>query len=309
MRFGNRPGMLDVPDQQQGVAGAPVKDDNTLPGQAGVKFAKITSSGLQYRKGESIIASWSHSEPTSGDWIGLFLEGDTERCYKMWDWVKLESSTVTFTAPFECGVYNLRYFHNKSYVCHGTSKSFTIGPVFTLTPTSVSGTEIKLRVDQTFGDNCPNLWVAHYPHGEVNPKSYITYKWAKHGEELTFPVTKTGQWNFKAFSEKTYDHSATQSVIVPGSDTLTLTVNKEANTATVTYDISTVDPATEKVWIGIFHVEQEDSRYYRRYRYVTDRKGSFDVKAMQTAGIYEARLFANGTYDVLCRSTVRVSVQ
>jgi hypothetical protein len=55
-------------------------------------------------------------------------------------------------------------------------------------------------------------------------------------------------------------------------------------------------------------VNQTDSRYYRRYKYIHDHKGTFEVKAMLTSGEYEARLFAHGTYDVLCASETRVVV-
>ena len=308
MRFGNRPGMVDVQETQQGTGQSPVKEDTTLPGQIGVTFAKLVVSAAQFGKNEKITVTWSHSSPTTGDWVGIYLENDGDRNYKVWDWINLQSNSVTFTAPSECGVYNVRYFNNKSYICQGTSQSFTVGPVFSLNPISITSTEIKVHVNQKFGENCPNLWVAIYRHGEVNPKSYVTYEWAKHGQELTFPISKVGPWTLKAFPEKTYDHAAVQSVVVPGSDSLTLALEEGRNKAIVTYDISTVDPSLESVWIGIYRVEEEDPRNYRRYKYVTDRKGSFEVKAMQTAGVYEARIFANGTYDVLCKSSTQVTV-
>jgi len=93
------------------------------------------------------------------------------------------------------------------------------------------------------------------------------------------------------------------SVTVKGSDSLSLKINKETNKAIVEYSVTTVDPAKDSVWVGIFHTNQTDSHYYRRYKYITNHEGSFEVKAMQTAGTYEARLFACGTYDVLATST------
>lgn len=136
----------------------------------------------------------------------------------------------------------------------------------------------------------------------------MTYKWAKDGEELAFNVPKAGSWNFKVFPDRGYDYATTYSVTVKGTDSLTLKLDKERNKAIVEYDVTTVDPATDNVWIGIYHENQADSRYYRRYKYISTKKGKFEVKAMQTAGTYEARLFACGTYDVLSTSESRVTV-
>jgi len=209
---------------------------------------------------------------------------------------------VTFIAPNLCGSYVFKYFHNRSYTKQGQSDSFTVGPVFSLVSTLSTTSEVKIKVDQISGEECPNLWVAIYSHGETNPKSFLTYEWAKSGEEKTFQIPKAGSWNFKAFPYKTYDHSAELSVTVKGSDSLILKIDKETNKAIVEYSVTTVDPAKDSVWIGIFLVSQTNSRYYRRYKYIADHEGSFDVKAMQTTGTYEARLCACGTYDVLATS-------
>lgn len=83
-------------------------------------------------------------------------------------------------------------------------------------------------------------------------RSYLTYKWAKDGEELAFEVPKAGSWNFKAFPDRSYDFASSTNVTVKGTDSLTLKVDKERNKAIVEFDITTVDPATDSVWIGIF---------------------------------------------------------
>jgi len=312
MRFGNKPGLLDdnkdvaSPDS---AAKAPVSEHKELPGPLGVTFAKLSTSSYQFSRSEKVTVTWTHNTPTSGDWIGIYRVNSGEKEYLSWDWVDLKTNVVSFTVPSECGEYHFRYYHKSSYVCHGTGKTFTVGPVFTLTPTTVAQTEIKIRVDQVFGPICPNLWVALYPHGEIIPKKYITYHWTATGQELTFPISKAGTWHFKAFPDRGFDHGGSLNVLVKGSDSVTLALDKDTNKAVVTYDVSTVDPAQDSAWIGIFHVDQQDSRYYRRYKYISTKKGSFEVKAMQTAGTYEARLFACGTYDVMCKSETTVTVQ
>ncbi len=42
------------------------------------------------------------------------------------------------------------------------------------------------------------------------------------------------------------------SVTVKGTDTLSLKLDQERNKAVVEYDVTTVDPLTDSVWIGIF---------------------------------------------------------
>jgi len=136
-------------------------------------------------------------QPTTGDWIGLYLESEVGRNYVTYQWISLDSNKVTFTAPYSCGSYVMRYHHNKTYTLQGSSSEFSVGPVFSLTPALVTPTEIKLSVNQQIGEQCPNLWVAIYPHGEINPKSYLTYAWAKAGEEVTFQIRRLAHGTLK----------------------------------------------------------------------------------------------------------------
>lgn len=83
-------------------------------------------------------------------------------------------------------------------------------------------------------------------------RSYLTYKWAKNGEELAFDIPKAGSWNFKAFPDRGYDFSTSYSTTVKGTDKLGLKLDQARNKAIVEYEVTTVDPAMDNVWIGIF---------------------------------------------------------
>lgn len=80
----------------------------------------------------------------------------------------------------------------------------------------------------------------------------MTYKWAKAGEELSFDIPKAGSWNFKVFPDRGYDFVTSHSVTVKGTDSLNLKLDQERNKAIIEYDVTTVDPKTDNVWIGIF---------------------------------------------------------
>jgi hypothetical protein len=67
-----------------------------------------------------------------------------------------------------------------------------------------------------------------------------------------------------------------------------------------------VDPATENVWVGLFFTSETDNRHFRRYKYVYDRTADVVFKAPQTGGTYEARLFANKSYDCILKSNTFV---
>jgi hypothetical protein len=307
MRLGNKPGGFE---QERAGNASEEKSPVELPSSpaiVGLNLAVLWVLAPQFEKGEQIIVTWSHPAPTSGDWIGMYLDHESERNYITYQWVDPAATEVTFVAPSSCGHYNFRYFHNKTYNSHGCSPVIAVGPQFSLSTTKVSPNEIGVKIDQKSGEVCPNLWVALYPHGETNPKSYLSFKWAKAGDDLSFEIPKAGSWNFKVFSDRGYDYTTSYSVTVPGNNSLTL--KQDASKAVVEWDVTTVDPAKDSVWVGIFRVDQTDSRYYQRYKYISTHKGSLEVSALKESGVYEARLFAHGTYDVLCSSETRITVQ
>lgn len=72
----------------------------------------------------------------------------------------------------------------------------------------------------------------------------------------------------------------------------------------VKYHVATLDPATDCIWVGIYHCEEGNQRQWRRYKAIADTEGLFKFKKMIHAGKYEARLFANRTYEVRYKSNV-----
>jgi len=129
-------------------------------------------------------------------------------------------------------------------------------------------------------------------------------------KQLSFEVPKAGQWHLRLYSDRSYTDVASTSILIPGEDRLELSVSETE--MKVDCVISTVDPSRDYVWIGIYKIYEKDPRQYRRYKYLvpvsTSSSSSTSVpysvvfKAPIHSGTYEARLFANKSYEVITRS-------
>jgi hypothetical protein len=261
---------------------------------------KLVVSPPQVDFGDLITLEWEHSEmPSVSDWIGLYFDTAESKEYLTYEWVTAKKGKITMKAPMIPGIYSFRYFVNKTYVSWGKSNPVKVGPTFQLTPTVVSPTEVKIKVDQLSGHPCPNAWLAMY-EPEKDNKSYYTYFYLGVSSELRFKIPKVGVWEFRLFPQKTYYPAETCRVNLNGNDSLSLEIVN--NQAVIKYNLMTVDPYCDNVWIGIFNQDETDNRQWRRYKYVSESSSTVSVKAMQTPGTYEARLFACKSTNVLCRS-------
>jgi len=261
---------------------------------------KLVVTPPQVDFGDMITLEWEHSEmPSVCDWIGLYLDTAESKEYITYEWVTSKKGKITMKAPMIPGNYSFRYFVNKTYVSWGKSNPVKVGPTFQLTPTVVNPTEVKIKVDQLTGHPCPNAWLAMYEPDKDN-KSYYTYFYLGSSSELRFKIPKVGVWEFRLFPQKTYYPAETCRVNLNGNDSLSLEVVN--NQAIIKYNLMTVDPYCDNVWIGIFNQDETDSRQWRRYKYISESSGSVTAKVMQTPGTYEARLFACKSSKVRCKS-------
>jgi len=239
-------------------------------------------------------------------WIGLYKGGQSETDYWTYQWVSAHKpGVVQFTAPKECCNVFFRYFAAKTYLTCGISSVVHIGPRFALTTTMKGKSDLNVQVQYLTEGKFPNLWLGLYDHREKHPGSYITFEYIKQNGEVfeqDFKIPKAGSYTIRCFPEKSLDFAAETVITVDGTDTLNFSI-KETGELEVVYSLTTVNPKTDKVWIGIYKAEEEPkSKNYIRYRHVSDVEGSITFKALDNCGNFEARLFSCGTYDVLCRS-------
>jgi len=284
----------------------PVQDSTLHQGLDRDSVIKLVATPAQVDYDGTITLLWEHTaEPTVSDWIGFYTDGASPKDYLTYEWVGTKRGTTNFKAPAISGNYIFRYFVNKSYVCWGSSNLVAVGPSFELIPSVLNAIEVKITVKQLSGQPCPNAWVAMYEPDKDN-KSYYTYSYLGTNSELTFKIPKVGIWEFRLFPQKSYNTAATCKVDLNGNDKIDLSIVN--NQAVISYKVVTVDPYYDNVWIGIFNQNETDNKQWRRYKYVYSSEGQLFVKAMQTQGTYEARLFARGSSTVLCRSnTVTIS--
>jgi hypothetical protein len=153
--------------------------------------------------------------------------------------------------------------------------------------------------------------------------------------EVTFEVPKAGQWYLRLFSDRSYNDVASTAIHIAGEDRLELSVSGQE--MKINCYVNTVDPLRDYVWVGVYKVEEKDQRQYRRYKYLVPNSSSSTsssstpssstssstsssststsssrysgaphstlvFKAPIHSGVYEARLFANKSYEVLTRS-------
>jgi len=266
---------------------------------------QVTPQDIHY--GDNIQVTWeSENISSSNDWIAIYHESDQNvKSYQTYQWVQPNATggSIVFTAPSIPGIYFFKYLVNSTYESVMTSSPVRVGPAFKLFPTVLNEKQVKIDVEQLSGKPCPNAWVAAFEVGLDN-KNYTTYEWVSAYSTLTFSLPKSGKWEFRLFPEKAYHHVASCVTNLNGSDSLSLSINN--GTAVIKYNVLSLDPAKDGPWIGIYHVTESDNRQWRRYKYVTDPKGEIVVKAMQTSGTYEARLFAYKSHSVLARSNTVV---
>jgi len=273
---------------------------------------KLSVGKDRYELGTDIVVEWELEDlnyvTSSNDWIGIYRSGAKHSQYETYLWIGgapgAKKGSLTFKSPTEFSTYEFRYFGNRSYAAKGTSRSFSVGPLIQLS-VQRKDDDLLVSYEQKAGKMYPNAWIALYPKAETDNTKYRAYDWIQNASDntLKFKAPKTGVWEFRYFPQKTYVDVARCHISVDGSDRLVIRLNEAEATVEVDCMIVTVDPECDYVWVGLYFVEQKDQRQWRRYKYFTPGHPSKVVfKQPKTPGTYEARLFANKSYEPICKS-------
>lgn len=257
--------------------------------------------------GQPIAVEWEvrSGDTTSYDWIGMYpLKSPTlNKHYLTYQYKGKgdKKGSVTFYAPQYYGEYEFRYFLNGSYESVARSEKLKVGPQIQLEATRQQQ-KIAVKWSKTSGNEYSRAWIGLYLKSEANNKQYITWEYAnKPNTEVLFdsPI-KPDEYEFRFFTNSYEDVARSNTIHIEGKDTLVVTVAD--GMVNVKVNIVTVDPYQASAWVGLYFKEEKDHRQWRRYRYFKEHKTEIQFKAPATVGIYEARLFANGTYEPLLRS-------
>eukprot|EP01117_Protostelium_nocturnum_P020923 TRINITY_DN974_c0_g1_i1.p1 TRINITY_DN974_c0_g1~~TRINITY_DN974_c0_g1_i1.p1 ORF type:complete len:682 (-),score=268.06 TRINITY_DN974_c0_g1_i1:225-2270(-) len=258
--------------------------------------------------GNPITVDWnitSGQVSTSYDWIGIFPVDKTNKQYLTYQWIGKDkkSGALTFNAPKNYGTYEFRFFSNNTYNHVQKSSKVVVGPQVDLKAELDDKTgKISVKWVKLSGNDCPSAWVGLYEKSQADNNKYITWEYAKQSDNtIVFdaPIKPT-LYEARFFTNSYSDITRSNSISIQGEDSISASV--ENGLITIKLNIVTVDPAYSNAWIGLYFTNQTDNRQWRRYKYVADRCSNIQFKLPNTAGEYEARLFANRTYDLLLRS-------
>jgi len=303
-----------------------------MSGNVFVKWSAFT-----VQSGDGVLDSSDITVGGKNDWIGLYKVAAADRRdikeeeRLTWDWTagktgssksadEMITGLMQFAIPTIFGQYIFAYFStNKKgdYIRVATSNIITVGPVYRMTATPLpeeNGKDmtILVNIQQLSGLDYSTAWIGMYEKNETDPKQYKTWEWLTSArivdvseksktQQLTFKAAKSGEWEFRLFPLRTYVHTTTAQLTLKGSDVINIAVNGVE--LTVTTNIVTVDPLTEYVWVGVYKVDEQNNRQWRRYQYITTAgKSSVVFKTPIHTGVYEARLFAKKSYDIRQRS-------
>jgi len=258
-----------------------------------------------------ITVEWeivSGPTPSNRDWIGLFAADKPNKEYFTYQWnAKAESKgSLTFTSPKVYGTYEFRYFSaaKPSYEHVARSSTLIVGPQYTLVATLDTLTStIKVKWTQLSGNPYPSAWIGLYTKSQTNNNQYITWEYAaKTNNEVTFAAPiKPMEYECRLFPYSYFDVARSNVITIEGKDVLDASITPEG-VLVVKTDIVSVDPYWESGWLGIYLSTENDNRQWKKYKAISQRKGEVTFRPPKVHGVYEVRLFANKTYDVIARS-------
>jgi len=257
--------------------------------------------------GGTIVVHWDMvaGQTTAYDWVGLFSIDQPNKQYITYQYKGKEpvKGTLSFYAPSTNGEYEFRYFSNGAYEHLAMSNRIKVGPQFEVVANQPQGSnKILVKWKQISGNEYSRAWIGLFEKAQVDNKLCISWQYAtKPAFELTFDMpVKPRSYEFRLFSNSYIDVAKSNVISVEGEDSITASI--AGNVITLKPNVVTVHPQADTVWVGLYFVGETNHRQWRRYKWITDRTADIQFKAPNTAGIYEARMFANKTYDLLLKS-------
>ena len=305
------------------VAAAPAAAPTTLS----VSSQHVSAGGV-------VTATIAHGPGRPDDWIGLFNTASGATQYLQWQYLNGSTSapaagvtdaTLSFTMPALPGTYNLRLFAGATFNVVAASVPITVAaPDISLDRTTVAaGATLTVTIAGAPGFIAD--WVGVFDAGAPSNRyiewQYLNASKVKPGTGITnatlsFLAPPTpGVYNVRLFAGPTNVLVATSAAftVVTGTSgtppSIALSSKRLSTAATVAATIAN-GPGNPGDWIGLFDVEGNASSYlswqYLNGTQTAPANGLEDATVLfalpATPGIYNVRLFAAGTYDLLAVS-------
>ncbi|MDQ3665603.1 MAG: PQQ-dependent sugar dehydrogenase [Acidobacteriota bacterium] len=209
----------------------------------------VMASPSTVSPGQTITVTWTApAGRPANDWIGFYKVGDPETSYISYQYTAgAASGSVPFTAPSQGGSYEFRYFIDDSYNRVATSNTVTVGGAPTPTPTptpmptptptptptpvpsySVTASPSTVGVGETItvtwtapAGRPANDWIGLHRVGDPET-SYISYQYtagAASGSVSFTAPSQAGQYEFRYFTDDSYNRVATSNAVTVGGFT------------------------------------------------------------------------------------------
>eukprot|EP01092_Planopodium_desertum_P008331 TRINITY_DN3458_c0_g1_i1.p1 TRINITY_DN3458_c0_g1~~TRINITY_DN3458_c0_g1_i1.p1 ORF type:complete len:632 (+),score=176.66 TRINITY_DN3458_c0_g1_i1:190-1896(+) len=292
----------DKDDLSKKLAAAPAVPKDASPSDLEIKLEAPERVDVG-NKFEVTFEKIKGLKSSTWDWIALCKEGSELSEWVTYQWrPTADKASLVFTAPTEYGTYEFRYMNaDKQKIA--TSNKMIVGPEIELSIAEKDDI-INIKWLQKTGNSYPSSWIGFYRKSQKSNEKYIEYHYCKDAiaNVLKFKKPKNaGHFEFR-FITNGYSHAAATTYVIFGDDKVDASVRSPGNIA-LKLSLQTVDPLTDNVWVGIYLVTEPRNNYYRRWKKVSKRDEEILFsKGPYTAGIYEARVFANSSYDVVVKS-------
>jgi len=181
-----------------------------------------------------------------------------------------------------------------------TSNAFAVGPEFDV-QAQLNANKIAVRWRLVSGNPYSRAWVGLFDKTKPNTQYIAWFNASRSEGDVMFEAPiKPAQYEVRFFPIRTYVHAAVSpTVIVEGADSMSAVVDNGC--VKVVVNAVTFEPFAG-AWVGLFPVTERDNRLWTRYQKLKAPKCELVFQPSHSPklpGRYEARLFANGTYDVL----------
>lgn len=176
-----------------------------------------------YTPGEQSVVTWATPPRVtiSGDWIGLYRVGASDRSYETYEYVESRTGSMNFRLSKE-GDFEYRYFKNNGYERVAVSEVVTVADEVDPEP-PVEG-EYRLLLDRAVygegdtvtvswtapaNENLSRDWIAMYRPSDSN-RSYIswTYTDASLEGSTNFTAPDAGEYEFRYLKNNRYEDVA-----------------------------------------------------------------------------------------------------
>jgi hypothetical protein len=268
--------------------------------------AMLAASQNSYATGAPVVINYSGFSGASTDWISIHTPNSPDTQYIAFQYTGGGTSGMRTFTNLPTGIYEARYHANwngtHSFASSAKSPQFSVGNVQTIStdkPTYGSGQTVTVSYTNMPGNMLDYIAVST----AGSPPSSTVQRFYTNGQTngtQQFSGLAAGNYEARAYLNDTTTILATKAFSVSAASVTTTAATYDTATP-VTVDFSGL-PGNQLDWIAIAPAGSADSTYTTSQYTNGQVMGSMQF-ANLPPGNYEARAYANNTFQVLARSS------